>query len=154
MEKKKNKHARFYKLIQQLPDYDPKYRDVIKESIVHEYSLGATTSLTELYEKKPKTYSYMLEMLQKKVGKKVYKDEQDTARKRLIAAIGANLDKQGYSYDSQDQKLEYIKRIACRAANSNEFNQIPLSRLRALYNMYIRQNKVLDNVLNLNINRN
>lgn len=56
-------HALFWTLLKEVPGYDPHYKDVIKEGIVHEHSGGRTTSLSEMYTKYPKEYSLMIEAM-------------------------------------------------------------------------------------------
>ena len=58
----------------------------------------------------------------------------DVWRKRLMAAVGAYL--RAFNYTESPAA---IKAIACRAAgmpNADCFNQIPLDRLRGLYNAF------------------
>ncbi len=61
--------------------------------------------------------------------------EKDMWRKRLINAIGRYLEASGK--DKSD--IEMIKSIACRAAQTAYFNQIPLDRLRSLYNAFSKR---------------
>ena len=56
-------HALFWTLLKEVPGYDPHYKDVIKEGIVHEHSRGRTTSLSEMYAKYPREYSLMIEAM-------------------------------------------------------------------------------------------
>lgn len=66
------------------------------------------------------------------------KKELDRGRKRLIAAIGGWLTKLGREND-----IRQIKAIACRAAESKSFNDIPLERLRSLYSAFTNKQKDL-----------
>jgi hypothetical protein len=54
--------------------------------------------------------------------------ELDRWRKRLMAAVGGWLRTKGGG-----ENANYIKAIACRAADKERFNDIPLSTLRNLY---------------------
>lgn len=151
----KTKHARFFKLMQQMPDYKPEYQTLIKESLVSEYTLGKTTSLSEMYEKYPKAYSMMLEMMNRKFGKGLKSDELNTARKRVLAVIIKNLELTGKDHGIKD-KMAYAKQTACRASNCSEFNRIPLSRLQAVYGFYCTKNKTVvpPSPLDYSINKN
>lgn len=66
------------------------------------------------------------------------KKELDKYRKRLIAAIGGWLVKLG-----KENEIKTIKAIACRAAETKSFNEIPLERLRSLYNAFANKQKDL-----------
>ena len=137
-------HALFWTLLKEVPGYDPHYKDVIKEGIVHEHSRGRTTSLSEMYAKYPREYSLMIEAMkgtpqQKKTR---YDRQENHARRRVIAAISKWVDKLGYSFESREAKVRYVIGIACRAANCGNFNAIPESRLTAIYNLYCKRNSV------------
>ena len=142
--KKKPTHALFWTLLRQTAGYNESYKEVMKESLVWEASGHRTASLSELYEKHPEAYSRMIEQLKgdHRQRRQRYENEADTARKRVIAAIAKYLDRLGYTFRSRDDKVSYIRRIACRAANCPEFNRIPLSRLQAIYNLYCEWNRV------------
>lgn len=62
---------------------------------------------------------------------------EDMWRKRLMAAIGGYLRAM-----CQEQNAARIKAIACRASEADDFNRIPLERLRSLY--YAFTNKAKD----------
>lgn len=142
--KRKPNHALFWTLLKQIPDYNEAYKEVIKEGIVSEASGGKTESLSELYKKFPREYSLMIEKLKGDYWQKQerYDAEQEKARRRVIAAICAYVDKLGYKFGSPEEKVGYAKRIACRAANCWSFNMIPESRLSAIYNLYCKRNSV------------
>lgn len=142
--KKKPNHALFWTLLKQVPGYNEAYKEVIKEGIVNEASGGRTQSLSELYEKYPKEYSLMIEKLkgnsdQRRVR---YEESRDKSAKRVIAAICTYVDKLGYKFGSREEKIRYVMKIACRAANCSNFNAIPESRLSAIYNLYCNRNSV------------
>ena len=125
-------HALFWTLLKEVPGYDPHYKDVIKEGIVHEHSRGRTTSLSEMYAKYPREYSLMIEAMkgtpqQKKTR---YDSQENNARRRVIAAISKWVDKLGYSFESREAKVRYVIGIACRAANCGNFNAIRRAALR------------------------
>ena len=62
----------------------------------------------------------------------------DKYRKRLIAAIFA-----WRKATSNDSNINEVKAIACRAAGVDNFNRIPLERLRSLYNAFVNKTKDL-----------
>ena len=62
--------------------------------------------------------------------------ELDKTRKRLIASIGAYLRNMG-----MEQNIGKIKAIACRAAQRENFNDIPLEQLRSLYAAFNKKSK-------------
>ena len=64
----------------------------------------------------------------------------DKARKRLMAAIFSNLERRKYKPDA-----EYVKRVACKAANVGRFNDIPLETLKALYRRFGEKNAAMHN---------
>ena len=136
--KKKPTHALFWTLLRQTAGYNETYKEVMKESLVWEASGHRTASLSELYRKYPKAYSLMIEQMKGDYDQRRqrYEDEADTARKRV------NLDRLGYTFQDRTDKVAYIRRIACRAANCADFNRIPLSRLQAIYNLYCERNRV------------
>lgn len=65
--------------------------------------------------------------------------EMDKYRKRLIAAIFAWRKAMG-----DPSSMNEVKAIACRAAQANHFNAIPLERLRSLYNAFTNKSKDMD----------
>ncbi len=65
-------------------------------------------------------------------------------RRRVMAAIGAYLRRLNLT-----ENAEIIKGIACRAAGTNDFNKIPLSKLRALYNEFSKQNRTGEECKNI-----
>lgn len=157
--KKKPNHALFWTLLKRVPGYNEAYKEVIKEGIVSEASGGRTQSLSELYEKYPKEYSLMIEKLKGDSDQKQmrYDAEQEKARRRVIAVICAGLDKRGYKFGSAERKVEYAKRVACNASNCGRFNAIPLSRLQAIYNDWLKKNEVNVNcnpALDIPVNKN
>jgi hypothetical protein len=66
----------------------------------------------------------------------------DKLRKRLIATINGYLVGTG----RPGMSLEYIKTIACRAAEVNEFNRIGESALNSVIGEFARKQKVAKNV--------
>ena len=142
--KNKPTHALFWSLLKETPGYREAYKEVIKEGIVHQYSGGRTSSLSDMYRKYPAEYSEMLEAMKGNGDQRQmrYEAGRDRAAKRLIAAIATWLDKQGYQFGSREEKIRYCRSVACRAANCPDFNRIPESRLTAIYNLFCRKNSV------------
>jgi len=70
----------------------------------------------------------------------------DVWRKRLIASIGGWL-----SAMSRPENIKIIKAIACRAAQADTFNNIPLERLRSLYSAFNKKKKDLAMVEKLTV---
>lgn len=66
-------------------------------------------------------------------------------RKRLIAAVGGYLELSGHS-----NNLETVKGVACRAAGVADFNDIPLDRLRSLYNAFVQRQNDIKSVNTIN----
>jgi len=62
----------------------------------------------------------------------------DKLRKRVIATINGWLEKTG----RKGMSLEYIKTIACRAAEVNEFNRINESALNSIIGEFARKQKI------------
>lgn len=66
----------------------------------------------------------------------VYDNVGDLWRKRVIASIGAWL-----RVLNKTENAEMIKAVACRASGYENFNKIPVSRLRDLYYGFSRKAK-------------
>lgn len=137
-------HGLFWTLLKQTDGYKAAYKEVIKEGLVHEYSGGKTTSLSELYERFPADYARMIEFLKgdPRKRKERYWDEQDKYRKQTIAACCRYLDKIGYQFSSREEKIRYAKACICRASNCGEFNKIPSSKLTMLIHLYNNKSDV------------
>lgn len=69
-------------------------------------------------------------------------DEADRWRKRLIAAIDQYLRAMGH----RGGNLPEIKAVACRAAQTDNFNRITMERLKSLYNAFKRRTADLNRV--------
>lgn len=65
----------------------------------------------------------------------IQKTNANVWRRRVMAAIGAYLRRYHLS-----ENEEIIKAIACRAAQVNNFNDISISKLRGIYNEFVKQN--------------
>lgn len=65
----------------------------------------------------------------------------DKWRKRVIAAIAAYLREVRH-----DCNMAVIKSIACRATKYDDFNKIPVERLRSVYNAFTQRTKDMKEV--------
>lgn len=125
---KSNPHAWLFAYMSKIEGYK-QYGDVIKASLVADYSDGETESLKELYEKYPKKYARMRAELSSTEIRKF--DKMDIARKRVIAVLFDYLKLNGYY-----KNIEYVKQTACNAAQVREFNKIPAQKLDELYRKF------------------
>jgi malate synthase len=66
-------------------------------------------------------------------------EQLDKERKRVMASIGGWL-----KLMRKDANITIIKGIACRAAETESFNDIPLERLRSIYNAFLKKQKDLN----------
>jgi hypothetical protein len=125
-----NPHAWFFAYLKTVDGWGQGYDQVIKESIISDYSGGKTESLKELHAKYPAAYRKMRIELSPKVKRKEQTPE-DKARQKLIAAIFANLEGRGYK-----PTMDYVKAVACKGAKVTRFNDIALPTLKDLYNRF------------------
>lgn len=116
--------------------------DETRAELAYQFSTGRTTHVGSL------TVAEAAEMIGKlKANQSRADTTADVWRKRLMAAVGAYL--RAFNYTESPAA---IKAIACRAAgmpNADCFNQIPLDRLRGLYNAFrnaARDRHSVDNV--------
>lgn len=124
--KTSNPHGWFFTYTRSLEGYDKDYEKVIREGIVYQHSGGKTESLKILYELFPHLYRKMRTALHfEQLG------EVDKARKRLIAVLFSYSLFHGYKAD-----MDYVKRIACNAAQVESFNAIDHVKLRQLYRIF------------------
>lgn len=140
---KTHNYSQFYALVKQLPGgYDEKE---VKEALVWQYTNGRTTSLREM---KTTEYRQMCADMQSTISSANAKrdDNPDQWRKRVIAAVGEYLRRVKGSNNPDE-----IKGIACRATHYEDFNLIPVSRLRSLYNAFRKINEDYKNALNITI---
>ena len=79
--------------------------------------------------------------------------EMDKWRKRVFASIGGYL-----KFAGKEQSPALIKRIACRATEHDNFNDIPVERLRNVYNAFNKRQqdmerswKVMEDILSGNV---
>lgn len=126
-----NPHAWFFAYLKTVDGWGQGYDEVIKESIIFDYSGGKTESLKELFEKYPTKYRKMRAELSPRTQKQQADDRLDKARKKLIAAIFSNLEGRGYK-----PTMDYVKAVACKGAKVTRFNDIALPTLKDLYNRF------------------
>lgn len=106
-----------------------------RKALVKDYSGGKTESLSELYNKHPRLYAKMRTALSTPKDKRS-DDSLDIHRKRLMAAIFERLEDQGIKGKTYD----YVKSVACKAAQVDRFNDIPLPTLQSLYRKFGEKN--------------
>lgn len=72
--------------------------------------------------------------------------EISRARKRVIAAVREFLENNDskYALMSEQEKIERVKAVACRASQTYSFNHISMTKLRAVYNTFLQLNKVMN----------
>ena len=87
MNTKTSPHAKFFKLLQQIPNAD-------KESLVWIYSNEKTISLSELFQKNRNAYNEMLGAMEKTVNS-MYNAEDKARLKKLRSGILFRLQKHG-----------------------------------------------------------
>ena len=126
-------YRRFYVLLNQMPGDVPVAE--LKEMWVSDFTNSRTTSVQEMTQTE---FSLMIGTMEQYITD--VSSEQiklDKARKRVIAAIGAWLRSR-----NKTENIAVIKAIACRAAKVNDFNAIPIGKLRALYEEWCNKNKI------------
>jgi len=110
-------------------------RAELKEMLVERFTCGRTTSLKEMsyfeYRKMCAAMKASLPPSPSKGGGDV-----NLWRKRVMAAIGQYLRNL-----RRVESAEMIKGIACRAAQYDDFNLIPVSRLQNVYYAFLNKNK-------------
>ena len=125
-----NPHTWFFRFVSGMDGYNKDFEKVIREGIILEYSGGLTGSLSELYSNHPAMYMQM-----KKELTRQSLDELDNARKRLIAVLFSFLK------DSEEKStMQYVKKVACKAAKVDTFNDITLNQLKSLYRTFGTKN--------------
>ena len=103
--------------------------DETRAELAYQFSTCRTSHISEL---KSTEAAELISRLKRNQGRT--ETTMDVWRKRLMAAVGAYL--RAFNYTENPAA---IKAIACRAAgmpNADCFNQIPLERLRGLYNAF------------------
>ena len=111
-------------------------KDAKREMLFENYGVTSSTDLTS------KQLAELCDNLECQLNPQ--KKELDQNRKRVIAAIGGWLTAMG-----KENEIKMIKAIACRVAETKAFNDIPLERLRSLYNAFTKKQKDLKFVDNL-----
>ncbi|HML64672.1 MAG TPA: hypothetical protein PKC55_07575 [Dysgonomonas sp.] len=130
-----NPHGWFFEYIKQVGDDE---KDEARKALVYDYSGGKTESLSEMYAVYPRFYNKMKSDLLSAIQPQKPKNDEglDLHRKRLIAAIYESLEDQGIKC----KPFEYVKSVACKAANVDRFNDIPLPTLKSLYRKFGEKN--------------
>ncbi len=111
----------------------------LKYELVHQVSGGKTTSVKELTDKE---YNELITYL-KNPKQVTNNSEMDKLRKRVIASIFGFFKKV-----DKPVNIGYVKAIAVRASGKgiDDFNKIPKSKLRAIYNLFLRYQEVAKNL--------
>jgi len=99
-----------------------------KPDMLASYGVSSTLDLTEA------ELDQLMDKLREVHSKK--QKDLEAARRRVMAAIGAYLRREG-----RPEHVANIKAIALRAAGCDDFNKIPLSKLRAIYSEFVKQNR-------------
>lgn len=130
------KFGQFYELLAKMPG-------ATKEEIVHQYSGG--TSLSELYERSPRTYRKMIEDM-KRLTKSEGEDERmDRLRKRVLASVAGYFEKAGlYVGLSRRERLQKIISTACRAAGVDNLNDMTEAQMQRVYNEFRRKQRTTE----------
>ena len=100
-----------------------------KLALLSAYGVESSKDLTN--EEQTQLCDRLNEMVNPEDGKR------DRMRKRVIASIGGWLKLIG----KDNEGIGYIKSVACRAAQVENFNQISLERLTTIYNMFLKKQK-------------
>ena len=130
-------YRKFYALLKQLPGAE-------KEALVLQFTHNRTDSLTAMWNTE---FQLMLNTMEVNVrANNNNLLELNKWRKRVIASIGGWL-----TSCKTEHTIDLIKGIACRASKRNDFNEITLSELRALYAEFNNKQKVARNTENLQI---
>lgn len=131
-----NKYGLFYSLLAKMPG-------VSKEELVSQYSGG--TSLSELYERAPKTYRRMIDDMKKVTTDECDDKRMDMMRKRVIASINGYIEKAGlYMGLNKREKLQKIIAIGCRSAGVTDFNDMTEPQMRRVYNEFLRKQQTAE----------
>lgn len=101
----------------------------MKLALISGYGVESSKDLTN--EELTQLCDRLNEMVNPEDGKR------DRMRKRVIASIGGWLKLIG----KDNEGISYIKSVACRAAQVENFNQISLERLTTIYNMFLKKQK-------------
>lgn len=104
-----------------------------RRALLEPYEVESSTQLT----------ARQLEELCSKLDRELHPDikKLDTWRKRLMASIGGWLRLIG-----REQNAQVIKAIACRAAQHDNYNDIPVDRLRNLYYSFLNKQEDIKRV--------
>jgi len=145
-------YSHFYTLIKDMPFSGD--RSELKAILVSRYTAGRTGSLKEMrhYE-----YREMCDFMKSAIAgqngppfrpseggrlpnggdsRREKQNDAHTWRRRVMAAIGQYLRNLG-----KKETIGEIKAIACRAAQYDDFNMIPVQRLQNVYYAFVNKNK-------------
>ncbi len=113
------------------------------ETLLESYGVESSKELDERQLEK------LCEFLQKQAGGE--RRDMDAQRKRLLAAVCAFCDAAvpGWEALGPEQRVEYAKGVACRAAqvDCGRFNRIGMDRLRSLTYAFRKRLRDMDGVI-------
>lgn len=120
-------HARFYTLLKSMPG-------ATKEDIVAQYDPSG--SLSTLYASNKRMYAKMIIDMERAIDSCQIADG-DKWRKMVLRSIARHFELEGRYLDlSRIERLEIIKNTANRIALVDDFNSIPVAKLRQIYNTF------------------
>lgn len=120
-------HARFYTLLKSMPG-------ATKEDIVAQYDPSG--SLSTLYASNKRMYAKMIIDMERAIDSYQIADG-DKWRKMVLRSIARHFELEGRYLDlSRIERLEIIKNTANRIALVDDFNSIPVAKLRQIYNTF------------------
>jgi hypothetical protein len=130
-------YKQLYTLLRQQPGAENRSARVLGFDLVSQFSQGRTQDVKLL---KDTEYKELIASLRQSSGKR---QKMDRLRKRVIASIFGF-----FKLVGKEVTIAYVKAIAVRAAGRgcDNFNRISESKLRAIYNEFLRQQEVVRNI--------
>ncbi|MBQ0016496.1 MAG: hypothetical protein KBT04_05890 [Bacteroidales bacterium] len=101
-------------------------------------TVGRTQHVSELTEQEADEVIDQLHDFAREQGRSRVMRMDEVWRRRVIAAVFGYLDRIEFDYTNVENRLQYVKRIACRAAGEEDFNKIDKLTLQRLYNHFVR----------------
>ena len=128
----KHNFSHFYALLKQIPFSGD--RNELKDALIYRYTDGRTKSLKEMY------YTEYLQMCANMraliIAQAPTAHDANQWRKRVMAVIAQYLRNL-----RKPETAHNIKSIACRATQYDDFNLIPINRLKNVYYTFLNKNK-------------
>lgn len=113
-----------------------------KEALIGGYGVESSRDMTEVQLEMACRF---LEGMQGETMKML-----DRQRKSLISAVCSfcqEVDAEGWKAKSNRDRIEYAKRVACRAAGVEEFNKIGMTKARSLTYAFNKRRKDMEAVM-------